>query len=111
MRQHPIHAAAYDRMTGPLERAVLGERRARLLAPLDGQVLDIGAGTGANLAHYRQASQVTAAEPDPAMRRRLTSRLATARVPAEVTSDTKEDQLSRLARLAVPMSRGPTLGG
>jgi SAM-dependent methyltransferase len=30
---------------------------------------------------------VVAAEPDPAMRRRLTARLATARVPAEVTGD------------------------
>lgn len=90
MRQHRIHAAAYDRMTGPLERAVLGERRARLLAAVGGQVLDVGAGTGANLPHFQEAGQVIAAEPDPAMRRRLTARAATARVPVEVTSDTAE---------------------
>ena len=90
MRQHRIHAAAYDTMTGPLERAVLAERRAGLLAPLDGQVLEVGAGTGANLPHYRHASQVTAAEPDPAMRRRLAARAATAPVPVEVTSDAAE---------------------
>jgi ubiquinone/menaquinone biosynthesis C-methylase UbiE len=77
-------------MTGPLERAVLAERRARLLAALDGQVLDVGAGTGANLPHYRKASQVTAAEPDPAMRRRLAAKAATAPVPVEVTSDAAE---------------------
>jgi NAD(P)-dependent dehydrogenase (short-subunit alcohol dehydrogenase family) len=41
MRQHRIHAAAYDRMTGPLERAVLSERRARLPTAVGGQVLDI----------------------------------------------------------------------
>ena len=90
MRQHRIHAAAYDRMTGPLERAVLSERRARLLTAVSGQVLDIGAGTGANIPHFQQASRVIAAEPDPAMRRRLTAKVATARVPVEVTSDTAE---------------------
>jgi ubiquinone/menaquinone biosynthesis C-methylase UbiE len=90
MRQHRIHAAAYDRMTGPLERAVFSERRARLLTAVGGQVLDIGAGTGANIPHFQQASQVIAAEPDPAMRRRLTAKVATARVPVEVTSDTAE---------------------
>ncbi len=90
MRQHRIHAAAYDRMTGPLERAVLGERRARLLAAVGGQVLEIGAGTGANIPHFQQASQVIAAEPDLAMRKRLTAKAAMARVPVEVTSDTAE---------------------
>jgi ubiquinone/menaquinone biosynthesis C-methylase UbiE len=90
MRQHRVYAAVYEKMTGPLERAVLGERRAGLLNALDGQVLDVGAGTGANLPHYQHASQVIAAEPDPAMRRRLTANAATARVPVEVTSDTAE---------------------
>ncbi len=91
MRQHWIFAAAYDTVTGPLERLLLGERRARLLAGLEGQVLDVGAGTGANLAHYRRASQVTAAEPDPAMRRRLTARAAGARVPVTITGDAAEE--------------------
>jgi predicted RNA methylase len=67
-----LFATLYDRMTGPLEQAVLGERRADLLADLGGEVLDVGAGTGANLQHFRSASRVVAAEPDPAMRRRLT---------------------------------------
>ena len=92
-RQHPVFAAVYDRMTGPLERAVLAERRARLLGDLDGQVLDVGAGTGANLAYLRQASRVVAAEPDLAMRRRLAARLDHSTgisVPVEVTSDTAE---------------------
>ena len=91
MRQHRIFAAAYDRITAPLEHAIQGgERRARLLGALDGQILDVGAGTGANLPHYRQASHVTAAEPDPAMRRRLAAKTAAARVPVTVTSDTAE---------------------
>ncbi len=48
-RTHPVFAVAYDPMTRALERAVMAERRARLLADLDGQVLDVGAGTGASL--------------------------------------------------------------
>jgi hypothetical protein len=60
-RTHWVFAAAYDPMTRSLERAVLGERRARLLADLAGQVLDVGAGTGANLPYLRRASRVVAA--------------------------------------------------
>src|SRR5262249_5899302 len=61
-REHRAFAALYDRMTGPLEQAVLGERRAGLLADLTGEVLDVGAGTGANLPYLRSASRVVAAE-------------------------------------------------
>jgi len=90
-RTHWVFAAAYDPMTRSLERAVLGERRARLLADVAGQVLDVGAGTGANLPYLRQASRVVAAEPDAAMRRRLAARAARAVVPVEVSSDPAEE--------------------
>jgi len=89
-RAHWVFAAAYDLMTRPLERAVLGEYRARLLAGLAGHVLDVGAGTGANLPYLRQASRVVAAEPDAAMRRRLAARLAQVAVPVELSSDPAE---------------------
>jgi ubiquinone/menaquinone biosynthesis C-methylase UbiE len=88
--EHRLFAALYDRMTGPLEQGVLAQRRAGLLADLGGQVLDVGAGTGANLPHFRAASLVVAAEPDPAMRRRLAAKLAGAPVPAELTGDAAE---------------------
>ena len=39
--------------------------RERLVQDLEGHVLEIGVGTGENLAHYRRASQVSAIEPDP----------------------------------------------
>src|SRR5262249_12989329 len=84
-REHRAFAVLSDRMTGPLEQAVLGERRAGLLADLTGEVLDVGAGTGANLPYLRSASRVVAAEPDPAMRRRIAAKLADAPVPAELT--------------------------
>ena len=84
MRPHRIHAALYDRQLRPLERGWLGQRRAALLGELAGQVLEVGAGTGTNLAYYQQASKVVACEPDPAMRARLAGKLATARVPVEL---------------------------
>ncbi len=88
--EHRLFAALYDRMTGPLEQAVLAERRVGLLADLGGEVLDVGAGTGANLPHFRSASRVVAAEPDPAMRRRMAAKLASAPVPAELTGAVAE---------------------
>jgi ubiquinone/menaquinone biosynthesis C-methylase UbiE len=62
----------------------MGERRARLLADFAGEVLDVEAGTGVNLQQFRRATRVVAAEPDPAMRKRLVARLAEARVPVGV---------------------------
>jgi ubiquinone/menaquinone biosynthesis C-methylase UbiE len=88
--EHRVFAALYDRMTGPLEQGVLAERRAGLLADLAGEVLDVGAGTGANLPYLRSASRVVAAEPDPAMRRRMAARLTALPVGAEITGDVAE---------------------
>lgn len=84
-RGHRVFAAFYDRLAAAMERTVLGPIRSELVGPLTGTVLDVGAGTGANLRHFRAATRVVAAEPDPAMRRRLTGRLGEARVPVEVS--------------------------
>jgi ubiquinone/menaquinone biosynthesis C-methylase UbiE len=77
-------APVYDRANGPFERAVLAPRRAALLSDLRGVVLDVGAGTGANLEHFHNASRVIALEPDPGMRKRLAPKLPTARCEVEV---------------------------
>ncbi|MEO3867398.1 methyltransferase domain-containing protein [Nonomuraea sp. B12E4] len=89
--EHRFFARWYDTVTGPLERRWLGRVREELLADLGGQILEIGAGTGANLAHYRRADHVVAAEPDPAMRERLRRRLGEARVPVELSPVRVED--------------------
>ena len=69
-------AALYDRLMKATERACLQAWRAELLAPLEGAVLEVGAGTGANLAHFPKAvERLVLAEPDPAMRRRLAARV------------------------------------
>jgi ubiquinone/menaquinone biosynthesis C-methylase UbiE len=76
---HPIVAAIYDRMLAGSEKAGLSERRAELLADARGQVLELGAGTGANLAHYPAAvTKLTLTEPDPHMAARLRGKLAAA---------------------------------
>ncbi|MBJ7609640.1 MAG: methyltransferase domain-containing protein [Candidatus Dormibacteraeota bacterium] len=74
--QHRIFAALYDRVTAPLENAGLAALRTELLGPLRGDVLEVGAGTGANLSHYGAVSSLVLVEPDPAMARRLRRRLA-----------------------------------
>lgn len=89
-RGHRIFAAIYDWQTRPLEKRWLGERRAGLVGDLEGEVLEIGAGTGADLPHYRKASRVVASEPDPAMRRRLASQVEKASVPVEIRDSAAE---------------------
>lgn len=87
---HQLFAAVYDHVTGPLEREVLGARRAGLLGDLAGEVLEVGAGTGANLPHYRSSTRLVASEPDPAMRRRMAAKLSQARVPVELADAAAE---------------------
>jgi ubiquinone/menaquinone biosynthesis C-methylase UbiE len=83
---HPILATLYDPLFVFMERGWMDERRARLLKGARGAVLEIGGGTGANLPHYRDVDQVTVAEPDPFMRKRLVPKLEAASVPVEVSA-------------------------
>ena len=64
----------------------MGERRVRLLAGARGAVLEVGGGTGANLAHYRGVDRVTVVEPDPHMRKKLCPKAAAASFPVEVSA-------------------------
>ena len=89
---HALFAAVYDRATAPAERAGLADRRARLLADATGRVLEIGGGTGANLAHYPAGLQgLVVLEPDGAMRERLLEKVPTATAPVEVHEAAIED--------------------
>jgi SAM-dependent methyltransferase len=88
MADHHLYAAVYDRMMAGSEAKGLSERRRALLSEARGRVLEIGAGTGLNLAHYppETVSSVVVLEPDGAMRRRLLDRVGsgTSPVPYEV---------------------------
>jgi ubiquinone/menaquinone biosynthesis C-methylase UbiE len=58
------------------EKAGLTDLRSELLAQATGRVLEIGAGTGANLAHYGPAVvSLTITEPEAPMLRRLERRV------------------------------------
>jgi ubiquinone/menaquinone biosynthesis C-methylase UbiE len=72
-----LMSALYDRFMRQSEQACLERWRAELLHDLAGSVLEIGAGTGATLAHYPAAvSRLALCEPDPNMRRKLAARCA-----------------------------------
>jgi ubiquinone/menaquinone biosynthesis C-methylase UbiE len=67
-----IFAAMYDPLMRKTERAGLAARRRALLGAARGHVLEIGAGTGANLAHYgRAVESLTVTDPEAAMVGRL----------------------------------------
>ena len=86
-----IFAATYDRQMKKVERVGLRDLRAGLLSTASGRVLEIGAGTGSNLAFYGPGVEsLTLTEPEHPMLRRLERRvhestpLATVlRAPAE----------------------------
>lgn len=68
-------AAMYDGQMRRSEKAGLTDIRIALVAHAEGAVLEIGAGTGANLGHYRPAAtSLTLTEPDVYMCKRLERR-------------------------------------
>lgn len=76
MRGHRIFAGLYDLMLSGTERGGLRDMRAELLSEAGGRTLELGAGTGLNLAHYTDAvTELVLTEPDPHMARRLRRRL------------------------------------
>ena len=78
-------ALTYDQINRPAETAGLSLERQRLLAQASGETIEIGAGTGLNLAHYPDAvTRLVLTEPDRHMAHRLRRRVAAIRPDAEV---------------------------
>lgn len=73
---HPVFAALYDPLTAWIERQVFADERAALLDGVEGDVLDIGSGTGAMFSHFarvqrrREGVSLTGIEPDRHMYQR-----------------------------------------
>jgi len=77
----------YDRAFAEAEAAGLAARRAVLLSRARGRVLELGAGTGLNLAHYPAGlAQLVLTEPEDPMRRRLRERAAELGLAADVVA-------------------------
>ncbi len=80
---HPVFARIFPTMSQAMEGGGMAARRAPLLT---GQVIDIGAGTGASFGHYPPAvDQVIAVEPEPRLRQTAIAAARTAPVPVTVT--------------------------
>jgi len=73
---HRWFAATYDFVTRLSERRVLRHLRPLVAGTATGDVLEIGAGTGANFPYYDRAKvhRIVAIEPDPFMLRRAQRR-------------------------------------
>jgi len=81
-----LFAAAYDRAFEATEEAGLREMRRQLLSEAKGRVLELGAGTGANLDLYPEnVDEVVGLEPDPHMAKRLRVTVAESSRPASVS--------------------------
>ncbi|MGH3003130.1 MAG: class I SAM-dependent methyltransferase [Gaiellaceae bacterium] len=81
-----IFAVFYDPVMAGAERRGLSAARRALLADARGRVLEIGAGTGVNVAHYPPGVELVLSEPGLYMARRLRPRAGGAPVveaPAE----------------------------
>jgi ubiquinone/menaquinone biosynthesis C-methylase UbiE len=80
-----VLALVYDPFLWLGEIAGMRRRRRLLLRGARGHVVELGAGTGLNVAHYPDGLDgLVLAEPEPAMRRRLARRLRRHARPAQI---------------------------
>jgi len=93
MTRHWWGPAFYDWTLAATESRGLAARRRRLVGSARGRVLEVGAGTGLNLRHYRpdRVTSIVALEPDAAMAGRLAWRAETLDVPFELLPLSVED--------------------
>jgi len=84
---NPVVARLYDAVMAVPERTMLAGYRESLAEGLSGEILDIGAGTGAMFPYFDRVDtpvHVTAVEPDPGMREQALERANSLDVDIEV---------------------------
>jgi SAM-dependent methyltransferase len=82
---HPLFARVFARIVSPVIEQEAAPLRDELLGGLAGRVLEIGAGTGVNFAHYpRAVTEVVACEPERYLRQRASLAAGEATVPVTV---------------------------
>ncbi|MEU4689516.1 class I SAM-dependent methyltransferase [Actinoplanes sp. NPDC023714] len=85
----PVNAAIFRTLDGYAHR-LWGERKRRLFADLPGTVVEIGAGTGANMRYYRPGTKVIAVEPSPYMHKALLAEARRRNVAVEIRAEGAE---------------------
>ncbi len=92
-----LFARVYDRAVAKTEEACFQAWRADLLSGLSGTVVELGAGTGANLAHYpASVERLVVTEPEPAMLAQLRDRL-------DRVADGVDVEVQRAAASSIPV--------
>lgn len=81
MREHPVFARVYERISTWANEAGEEEHRIELVGGVEGRALEVGAGNGLNFEHYRGQVAVVAVEPEPTMLMLAANRAARAGVP------------------------------
>jgi ubiquinone/menaquinone biosynthesis C-methylase UbiE len=83
-----LMARVYDRLLRSSEQAGLAELRRETLRDARGDVLEVGAGTGLNLAAYPREgiTRLVLTEPNPAMGRHIEAKRGDAPIPPELVA-------------------------
>jgi ubiquinone/menaquinone biosynthesis C-methylase UbiE len=86
-----VVAAGYDMTMASTEKAGLSAHRKKLIGRVTGRVLEIGAGTGANLPFYGEGvEELIVTEPEEAMAARLERKLGNHSLPVRVVRASAE---------------------
>lgn len=88
---HPVVAALYDLLMVPNDWMGLRRQRARLAEAATGRVLEMGVGTGLNLVHFTNATEIVGIDPDPHMLKRAARRAPRAPCPVHLELLAGED--------------------
>jgi ubiquinone/menaquinone biosynthesis C-methylase UbiE len=87
----PRFASGYPAAAERADRRGGAEHRRRLLQGLRGRVLELGAGSGRNFAHYPDTvTEVIAIEPEPTLREVAAEAARGSRVPIDVRAGTAD---------------------
>lgn len=81
-----INAWFFDALDGHMH-GMLGARKAALFAGLPLRVVELGAGTGANMRYLAPGTELVAIEPNPFMHERLARRAAEHRIALELRAE------------------------
>ena len=89
--RHPVFARVYARASRALDAQGVAAHRRRILARLQGEVVEVGAGDGTGFAHYPAGvTSVLAVEPEPYLWGRAVRRADEASVPVRVVDAVAE---------------------